>query len=76
MSEPSSVPVPSPEIPRSRVLFTGAVLGAVAGLVVSYVMLQRAEEAQKPLKLDAKRGMKLGLLMMGLVRQMEKLLVG
>ena len=75
MSERSSVPVP-PSVSRSQVLFTGAVLGAVAGLVVSYMLLQRAEEAQKPLKLDAKRGMRLGFLLMGWMRQMEKLLVG
>ena len=59
---------------KTRTLALGALIGALTGLGTAYLIVQRAEAEQRPLQLDAKRGVKLGLLLLGLLRQVGQLL--
>jgi hypothetical protein len=52
-----------------QVLAIGAVLGALTGLGASYLLIQRAKKRGEPPDLNAGEGIKLGLLVFGLLRQ-------
>lgn len=61
---------------RTRVLVGGAVLGALTGLGAAYILLQKAEKANKPVKVGASEGVKLGMIVLGLLRQIGQLVEG
>ena len=50
---------------KAKALLIGALVGALTGLGATYVMVQRSEE---PPDVGATDGVKLGLLLLGLVR--------
>ena len=50
---------------KAKALFIGAIVGALTGLGAAYVMVQRSDE---PPEVGATDGVKLGLLLLGLVR--------
>jgi hypothetical protein len=50
---------------KVKALFIGGLVGALTGLGATYVMVQRSEE---PPEMGATDGVKLGLLLLGLVR--------
>jgi hypothetical protein len=56
-----------------RVLLIGAVVGALTGLGAAYMMIQRAKNRAESPNLNAGEGIKLGLLVLGLLRQVASL---
>ncbi len=46
----------------------GAIIGTLAGLMAAYLFIKRAEEQDKPPRLAAGDGVKLGLGVLGLLR--------
>ena len=56
-----------------RVLIIGAVVGALVGLGAAYLLAQNAEKEGKPPEITAGDGVKLGVLVMGLLRMVATL---
>jgi hypothetical protein len=56
-----------------QVLLIGAVVGALTGLGAAYLLIQRAKRRAEPPNLNASEGIKLGLLVFGLLRQVAML---
>jgi len=56
-----------------QVLVVGAVLGALTGLGAAYLLIQRAKKRAEAPNLNASEGIKLGLLIFGLLRQVAAL---
>ena len=54
---------------KPKALAIGALVGAVAGLAGAYLLVRRAEESGTRPRLDPGEGMRIGLLVMGLLRQ-------
>jgi hypothetical protein len=57
----------------TQVLVIGAVLGALTGLGASYLLIQRSKKRDERPNLSAIEGIKLGLLIFGLLRQVSLL---
>ncbi len=53
---------------KTRTIVIGAVLGAAAGLIAAYILVQRAAESQQAPKLNAGDGVKVGLGVLGVLR--------
>ena len=58
---------------KSRTLFFGALVGAVTGLIAASLLNRRAESDEKGTALSAGEGMKLGVLVFGLLRAIASL---
>ena len=58
---------------KSRLLLAGGVVGALTGLGVAYLMVQRAEHRGGDLELSSGEGLRLGLLLLGMLRQVADL---
>lgn len=58
---------------KTQVLVVGAVIGALVGAGAAYLLAQRAERNQEALKISAGDGVKLGVLVFGLLRQVAQL---
>ena len=56
-----------------QVLVIGVVVGALTGLGAAYLLIQRAKKRAEPPNLNAGEGIKLGLLVFGLLRQVAML---
>ena len=56
-----------------QVLIIGAVVGVLTGLGAAYLLVQRAKRRAEPPNLNASEGIKLGLLVFGLLRQVSML---
>jgi len=56
-----------------QVLVIGAVIGALTGLGAAYLLIQRAKKRAEPPNLNASEGIKLGLIVFGLLRQVAML---
>jgi glucokinase len=56
-----------------QVLAIGAVVGALTGLGAAYLLIQRAKKRAEPPNLNAGEGVKLGILVLGLLRQVAML---
>ncbi len=56
-----------------QVLIIGGVVGALTGLGAAYLLIQRARRRAEPPNLNASEGVKLGLLVFGLLRQVALL---
>lgn len=56
-----------------KTLTLGAVIGALAGITAAYLLIQRAENKGGTPKLSAGEGVKLGALVLGLLRQVSQL---
>jgi hypothetical protein len=61
------------QIWKWKTLTIGAVIGALAGLTAAYLLIQRAENEGETPKLSAGEGVKLGALVLGLLRQVSQL---
>ena len=57
----------------SKILLAGVVLGALVGLGAAYLITNRVEEDGQPLKISSGEGIKLGVLVLGLLRQIASL---
>lgn len=53
---------------KSRTILIGAVLGAAAGLIAAYILVQRASETQQAPRLNPGDGVKVGLGVLGVLR--------
>ncbi len=58
---------------KSKTLFMGIIIGALAGLGAAYLIVQRAEREGKNPEMTAGEGLKLGLLVLGVLRQIAQL---
>lgn len=58
---------------RPRVMVIGGVIGLLAGLLAAYLLIQRAEKQNQKPELNAGEGVKLGVLVFGLLRQIATL---
>jgi hypothetical protein len=58
---------------KPRVLVIGGVIGLLAGLLAAYLLIQRAEKQNQKPELNAGEGVKLGVLVFGLLRQIATL---
>lgn len=58
---------------KPKLLIGGVVIGALTGLLAAYLLAQRAEANGSKLKMSAGEGVKLGLLVFGLLRQVTQL---
>ena len=58
---------------KSRILLIGGAVGLLAGLGVAYLLVQRAERDQTKPVLNMGEGLKLGLLVLGMLRQVSQL---
>jgi hypothetical protein len=58
---------------KPRVLILGAVLGALVGVGAAYLISQQAERSGKKPEMSAGAGIRLGLLVLGLLRQVAAL---
>lgn len=61
---------------KGKVLLIGGLIGAVTGLGAAYVIISRSQEHDEPPKIGAGDGVRLGLLLLGLVRQIGELGAG
>jgi ABC-type Fe3+-siderophore transport system permease subunit len=58
---------------KPQVLIVGAVLGALVGVGAAYLISQQAERSGKKPEMSAGAGIRLGLLVLGLLRQVAAL---
>ena len=58
---------------KGRTLFFGAVLGAAAGLVAASLLNRRAEKENRSTAITAGEGLKIGVLLLGLLRAIGSL---
>ncbi len=58
---------------KTKTLLIGAAIGVLAGLGAAYLLVQRAEREGRQPELSAGEGIKLGLLVLGLLRQVAQL---
>ena len=58
---------------KSRVVLAGTVIGAVTGLIAAMLLTRRAEKDEKETALTTGEGLKLGVLVFGLLRAIASL---
>ena len=58
---------------RGRVIFGGALIGALTGLVAALLLSRRAEKNNSETAITTGEGMKLGVLIFGLLRAIASL---
>jgi gas vesicle protein len=58
---------------RNKTLLFGALIGAVTGLIAASLLQRRAEKTGNELALTSGEGMKLGVLVFGLLRAIASL---
>ena len=58
---------------KSRTFLIGAVVGALAGGIGAFILVQQAEQNQKKPKLTAGEGVKVGIGLLGLLRMVAEL---
>ncbi len=58
---------------NAKFLFLGGCLGALTGVGIAYVLAQRAERQGGEVRLSTGEGLRLGLVMLGMLRQVADL---
>ena len=58
---------------KGRTLFYGALIGAATGLVAAMLLNRRAEKTERETAITAGEGLKLGVLVLGLLRAIGSL---
>jgi hypothetical protein len=58
---------------KTRTLLIGALLGALTGVGVAFALVQRAEQRGEPVSLNTGDGVKLGMGVLALIRQIGQL---
>ena len=58
---------------KSKTLFTGALVGAIIGLFAAMLLQRRAEKNERETALTTGEGLKLGVLIFGLLRAIASL---
>ncbi len=58
---------------KSRIIFFGALIGAVTGLIAAMLLTKRAEKNERETAITSGEGLKLGVLIFGLLRAIASL---
>ena len=58
---------------KNKVILAGALIGAVTGLMAALLLTRRAEKEEKETAITAGEGIKLGVLVFGLLRAIASL---
>lgn len=58
---------------KPKVLLIGGIIGLLTGLLAAYLLIQRAEKEERKPDLSAGEGVKLGVWVFGLLRQIASL---
>ena len=58
---------------KSRTLLTGVLIGAITGLIAAMLLTRRAEKDERTTAMTAGEGLKLGVLVFGLLRAIASL---
>jgi len=58
---------------KTKLLLIGAAIGALTGVGAAFLMIQRAEKQGMKPNLSTKEGVSLGMLVLGLLRQVSQL---
>lgn len=58
---------------KTKIMVIGGVVGAMTGLLGAYLLIQNAERQDTTPDLSAGEGVKLGVLVLGLLRQVSQL---
>jgi uncharacterized membrane protein YadS len=58
---------------RTKTLLIGAALGALVGVGGAYLLIQNADKRGEQVEVSSKKGLKLGLILLGLLRQVAQL---
>lgn len=58
---------------KTKALIIGAIAGALVGLGAAYLFIQNVEDDSEPPEFTAGKGLKIGLLLMGLIRNVADL---
>jgi gas vesicle protein len=58
---------------RSRTIFGGVIIGAVTGLIAAMLLNRRAERGDRETAITTGEGLKLGVLVFGLLRAIASL---
>ncbi len=58
---------------KNKIIFFGALIGAVTGLVAAILLTRRAEKTERETAVTSGEGLKLGVLIFGLLRAIASL---
>ncbi len=58
---------------KTKTLLYGALIGAVVGVGGAYLLIQNAEKRGEQVEVSSREGLKLGLILLGLLRQVAQL---
>jgi gas vesicle protein len=58
---------------KSKIIIFGALIGAVTGLVAAILLTRRAERTERETAITSGEGLKLGVLILGLLRAISSL---
>ena len=58
---------------KNKVLLIGGVIGGLVGVGTAYLLVQRAEKEGTEVQLGTGEGIRLGLLVLGMLRQVSRL---
>ena len=58
---------------KNKVLLVGGVIGGLVGVGAAYLLVQRAEREGTELQMGTGEGIRLGLMVLGLLRQVSRL---
>jgi hypothetical protein len=58
---------------KTKALFIGGLIGALLGVGTTYLLVQRADREGEPLSIGAGEGFRLGMLVLGMLRQVAGL---
>ncbi len=61
---------------KGKVLLIGGLVGALTGLGAAYLIISKSQEHDEPPRIGAGDGLRLALLLLGLVRQIGELGAG
>jgi hypothetical protein len=58
---------------KSKIILGGALLGAATGLLAAILLTRRAEKTEREIVISSGEGLKLGVLIIGLLRSISTL---
>ena len=58
---------------KSRIIMSGALIGAITGLIAAMLLTRRAEKEERSTAITSGEGLKLGVLLFGLLRAIASL---
>ena len=58
---------------KGRIILSGALIGAITGLIAAMLLTRRAEKEERSTAITSGEGLKLGVLLFGLLRAIASL---